>query len=395
MDKAIVLGAGFNAYSLIRSFGSSQIDVVLLSYKKSDFARRSKFVCQRYRVPYPGTDRTGLLNFFLNHAKTFKDGFLIGSDDPSVTFISQNREVLSKQLFVAHESWKVIGRIINKHRLYAHAKRIGVPVPKTIVPNDGLNPSEITGAMAFPCIVKPFQSTRFAEIYHKKVLIAHDAAQLFQALQDAKRHAIDVMISEIIPGADTRLCHYRSYIDRRGNVLAEMCTRKVRQHPQGFGMASAAKTIPIIPEIRTQARKLLSALGYRGESSAEFKWDPRDQQYKLIEVNVRPVLPEEHFAAAGVNFPQLAYQDLVKDFRRPVNRYVLDLYWVNNFHDTIGYIQRLGKKADHIGCKQFLMPYRRRHLVCVPFGDDPLPFIAALIDTCRRFFAKLGKSRQA
>jgi predicted ATP-grasp superfamily ATP-dependent carboligase len=395
MNKAVVLGTGFNAYSLIRAFGSAKIYVVHLSYKPSDFARRSKFVCQWHRVPSPETDGPALLKFLLYHSKIEKGAFIIGSDDASVIFLSKNREMLSKRFIPAHESWEVIGRIINKDRLYKNAKDLGVPVPMIIIPKKGDDPSQIAASMNFPCIVKPFQSTRFAGIYRKKVLVAHNPGQLNQALMDTNRHGLDVMISEIIPGEDTRLCHYRSYIDSSGCILAEMCTRKVRQHPPGFGMACAAKTIPIAPVIRDQAMKLLRGLCFRGESSAEFKLDPRDQQYKLMEINVRPVLPEEHFAAAGINFPSLAYQDLVNGIRTPCDRYELGLYWINNFHDTIGYIQSLGKKGGRVKLRQFLKPYRHRHLVCVPFGDDPKPFMAALFETFYRFGIKIWKSLHA
>ena len=135
---------------------------------------------------------------------------------------------------------------------------------------------------------------------------------MIEKFAEARHHELDVMVSEIIPGADSDLYHYRSYIDSQGSILAEMCTKKLRQHPPGFGVACVSKTIPMIHEIRQLALKLLRHFAYQGESSVEFKLDNRNNRYNLMEINIRPVLPELHFVAAGINFPFITYLDLVE-----------------------------------------------------------------------------------
>lgn len=389
MNKALVLGAGFNALSLIRTLGSAGVDVVHLSHKPFDFARHSRFVYDWHKVPSPVTDGPSLLNYLMNHSRIAKASLLIGSDDPSVIFISKNRNILSNRYIPAHESWDVIQPIISKDLLYKKAKDLQVPVPKVIIPTKGDSLSRVAASMVFPCIVKPYQSTRFSAIYGKKVLVANDPDELLRMLMDANRNGVDVMISEVISGSDERLCHYRSYIDSKGDILAEMFTRKVRQHPPSFGMACVAKTIPAIPEVRMLSRRLLKNMSFKGESSVEFKLDPNDGQYKLMEINARPVLPEEHFAAAGINFPFLAYRDLVENIRESYEKYELDLYWINNFTDTMEFIKSLLKNSGDINFSRFIEPYRNRHLVCVPLFDDPKPFIAAFYETCYRLFTKI------
>ena len=51
------------------------------------------------------------------------------------------------------------------------------------------------------------------------------------------------------------------------------------------------------------------SISYRGIFSAEFKYDARDRQFKLIEINARPWWYVEFAALCGVDVCRLAYQD--------------------------------------------------------------------------------------
>jgi len=56
---------------------------------------------------------------------------------------------------------------------------------------------------------------------------------------------------------------------------------------------------------------MLRALDFHGFANIEFKRDPRDGQYKIIEVNARHNLSALLAVRCGVNFPLLQYRHLV------------------------------------------------------------------------------------
>ena len=56
-------------------------------------------------------------------------------------------------------------------------------------------------------------------------------------------------------------------------------------------------------------RKILSAVGYRGIFSAEFKRDERDQQFRILEVNARVWIYVEFAGRCGVDVVSMAYRD--------------------------------------------------------------------------------------
>ena len=57
--------------------------------------------------------------------------------------------------------------------------------------------------------------------------------------------------------------------------------------------------------------RLLRALEFHGVSQVEFKRDPRDGRYKLMEVNPRLWQWHGLAAACGVDIPRIAYWDLL------------------------------------------------------------------------------------
>jgi biotin carboxylase len=57
--------------------------------------------------------------------------------------------------------------------------------------------------------------------------------------------------------------------------------------------------------------RFLAALGFHGISQVEFKRDPRDGRYKLMEINPRLFQWHGLAAACGVDLPRLAYCDLL------------------------------------------------------------------------------------
>jgi len=113
-------------------------------------------------------------------------------------------------------------------------------------------------------------------------------------------------------------------MSRDGKLLGVFTGRKLRQKPPHFGVCRVGECEYVEPII-CHGAKLLKALGFFGTSQVEFKYDHRDGQYKLMEVNPRSWswigLPIEMginlpFAtlcdSLGVDFP---FQPMIKDKR--------------------------------------------------------------------------------
>jgi biotin carboxylase len=98
-------------------------------------------------------------------------------------------------------------------------------------------------------------------------------------------------------------------VARDGEALGVFCGRKLLQDPSAIGTARVAEA-RWVDEVVEQGLALLRGLGFHGASQVEFKRDPRDGEYKLMEVNPRLWRWHSLAAACGVNLAYIAYCDV-------------------------------------------------------------------------------------
>lgn len=393
MKKVIVLGAGYGALSVVKALNMRGIQVILLCTARDDHAYCSRFVSERIIIPDPVDDSDGLLGLLMETRENLDGALLIPTLDEYVIFISQNRMRLKERYVFTVQDWRVVGRIVAKSQLYLQAQKDNVPVPRFFLPDSIEFLVKRQREFSYPFILKPNETHKFDRLYGRKNFIVRDFQKLIELFKDIQNNELEVMMCEIIPGKDSSIYSYRSYIDSQGDVLAEMCTQKLRQYPAGFGQGSVVRTIPLIPDIRDHALKLLRNLSYVGESSAEFKLDYRDNQYKLMEINVRPVVTEWLFVKAGINFPYITYLDLMENIRIPSLDYCQDIYWIHNYWEAVNFLTSL--RAGKLDLKEFLTPYWKKKVFVVPFSDDPKHFLIETYCNCKRALKKAVKAQRS
>jgi predicted ATP-grasp superfamily ATP-dependent carboligase len=91
----------------------------------------------------------------------------------------------------------------------------------------------------------------------------------------------------------------------------------MRQHPREFGRAATYVETIEHPEIEELSERFLRAIDYYGLVEVEFKQDPRDGQFKLLDVNARIWGFHSIGVPAGVDFPYLLFADQVG---KPIDR---------------------------------------------------------------------------
>lgn len=374
MKKAIVIGCDKVGLGVIRSLIAAGVKIIAIPTEDYEFAHFSRFVSARTEIISPIKENEKLLNTLRDLASDWSGALLMPTNDAAVEFVAKNIESLSKQYVTSIEGWNIIKQILNKGLLYRQAQKLGIPIPRVFFPDSVEYLWQIKNELSFPCLIKPCETHKFFPVFSKKLFVIKSFEELCKKFEEIQRHKLEIMISEIIPGNDDSLYQYRSYVNVQGNIIAEMCTQKIRQHPPNFGVARVSRTIPIIKEIKDMALTLLRSYSFRGWTSSEFKFDKRDNKFKLMEVNVRATLPERLFFAAGINFPYIIYMDRVNGVNIPLQSYTCNIYWIDNFMDILGFFK--WRKIENYGFKEYIRPYlKKKKVFCVPFFNDPLPFI--------------------
>jgi predicted ATP-grasp superfamily ATP-dependent carboligase len=120
------------------------------------------------------------------------------------------------------------------------------------------------------------------------------------------------MVQEIIPGPPHHGFMIRGYLNQQSKLGFLFASQKLRQ-PQLFSIESAQVSIPLTA-VATFCKQLvtyLQKLRYRGIFHAEVKLDPRDNIFKLLEVNPRSGGGSSHPDACGANHILLSYLEAI------------------------------------------------------------------------------------
>lgn len=190
-------------------------------------------------------------------------------------------------------------------------EELDVPHPWTRVV-DG--PAELDGldvTALHSIFLKPRDSQSFMQDFGVKAFRVDSAEDARHRLESIMERGHGLVVQEYLPGPPSYHYFIDGFIDRTGGVRAVFARQRLRMYPPFFGNSTFMRSIPVAevqPAVDSLTR-LLGALDYRGLFSAEFKLDPRDGRYKILEVNARAWWYVEFAARCGVDVLEMSYRD--------------------------------------------------------------------------------------
>ena len=111
-----------------------------------------------------------------------------------------------------------------------------------------------------------------------------------------------------VPGDGQQQFAYCAFF-KDGQATGSMIAQRRRQHPPEFGRASTFVETVDLPLLESYSERFLKEIGYYGLVEMEYKRDPRDGQYKLLDFNARTWGYHTLGQRAGVDFPSMLYAD--------------------------------------------------------------------------------------
>jgi D-aspartate ligase len=193
---------------------------------------------------------------------------------------------------------------------------------------------------------------------------------------EARERGFTTIIQEIVPDSHERVYSLLAYVARDGQPLVTVVGRKVRQGPLRFG-TSAVFEVDYEPTVLDQGLRLLKAAGYTGIAHVEFAQDPRDGEFRVLEVNTRLPVWAALAANEHLDLPRIAYDDLSGREVAPLPTFRGNLTWVYLAKDLHVSLQMARRRE--LGPRQFLSRYLRGPKARAVYArDDPWPAVASL-----------------
>jgi D-aspartate ligase len=382
IKPAVVLATHTMGTGVIRALGTMGVPITAVYYDSGDMGYLSKYVGEKIRVTHPETNEAQFISSLVEYASRFPGSLLIPTSDDTLTAVSKHKDQLEQHYIVACTEWEITRRYIEKVNTYTIAEAAGVPAPKTRVPRSEAELEECSSIMQYPCLVKPSQSHQYFNIFKTKMVQVHNFDKMLATYRQAADAGLEVMIQECIPGDDSQVVNYNSYF-WDGEPLVEFTAQQIRKAPPEFG-APRVVISKEIPEVIEPGRSILRAMNFYGYSCTEFKKDPRDNTYKLMEVNGRHNRSTLLAVSCGINFPWLQYRHLVRGELPSPSRYRTGIYWISLERD-LGYSLKYLRK-ERYSITQYLRPYLRKHVFDVLNWRDPKPFMGRCFYLAKRSF---------
>jgi predicted ATP-grasp superfamily ATP-dependent carboligase len=368
----VVIGGDHPGLAVARSLAPRGIPVIVLDdqYCISSFSRYVEKVIRLENLRDPQKTVDAVLE--VGHRLGLKNWVLFPTRDETVAAFSIHRDLLAKFFRVTTQAWDTVRWAWDKKNTYQLAEQLQIPIPRTWNPKGVQDLDHLCSRL--PLAIKPAVKENFFYATGAKAWRADTPEELKALFQKAARdiRTEEILVQEIIPGDGRQQLSYCAFF-KNGRAHSVLLARRMRQHPREFGRAATYVETIELPAIEELAERFLRAIDYYGIVEVEFKQDPRDGQYKLLDVNARAWGFHGLGQAVGVDFPYALFADQCGIETAPA-RAKPGQGWLRLIPDLAVVARDLFD--GYLGLAAYRDSLRATKVESVFSARDPLPFFA-------------------
>ena len=376
----VVLGSGVTSLGVLRIFARDGLTPYVADSTDS-LLRRS-----RWFRPLPdgvsAREDAGLER--LLSQLTFDRAVLMPCSDSWVSQVAALPAALRQRFPASVPTPETLERFVDKGAFAALLRETKTPHPFSLAVDVATDLDPVPTQVFESAILKPRDSQRFFRRYGVKAVHVKSRDDAAARLQSLRNEGFSVILQEYVPGPATNHYFVDGFVDRFGRICATFVRQRLRMYPRDFGNSTSMVSVP--REAAAPAVASISALlhhaAYRGMFSAEFKLDPRDGVFKVLEVNARAWWYVDFAARCGVDVCRMAYDDALERPVAEVERYAVGRRLVFPYPDyfacrelrRVGALSRWRWLRSWLGAMQPVFAVR-----------DPMPGLVSSTSVLGRF----------
>jgi len=309
----VLVSSQHGGIGIIRSLGRLGIPVYGVHLDLREPAARSRFLKRVFRWDFSSAPTEDSLSFLRDVARQIgRQPLLIATSDITALFLAENAEFLAWEFIFSTPGREVVRCFVSKRQTFDLCHRLGIPTPRTASPQSREEAMNFARATGFPVVMKG-EDGEFLGKRRKRqrVAIVPDENELLELFDlNAATGRPGVILQEYIPGGDDAIWMFNGYFNDRSQCLFGATGRKLRQFPPHRGSTSLG-ICARNDAVEIQTKRLMQAIAYRGPLDIGYRFDARDGQYKLLDVNPRIGSTFRLFAAEnGLDVARALYLDL-------------------------------------------------------------------------------------
>lgn len=311
-ERVLVVGDDMRIFlAVVRSLGRAGKEVQAAPFDWHAPALTSKYIAKVHRLPRysdaPGDWLAGMLKVLDEQ----RIDLVVPCCDRAILPLHAHRDALAAHR-IAIPNAEAMDLLFDKQRTKALACGLGIPVSAGAQLEVGDTAASLAERFGLPLVIKPRRSYWLDRLDSwGKVIIAEDVEEIEGALlsvDDRPRYLAEAFFEG---GVGIGV----SVLADEGTILQSFQHRRMRE---GWGGASSYRiSEPVQPGLLDACRKICASTRLTGVCMFEFRWNPADSSWVLLETNARfwGSLPLP--LSIGVNFPLRLFELLVHGQRRP------------------------------------------------------------------------------
>jgi D-aspartate ligase len=360
------------ALGITRSAGRLGIPVYRVAPERWSPAVFSRYSRGWSRIPRDAT-ADDVLAALRAQRQTTGRAILVPIDDMSSDFVDEHVEELAGDFVFPVQPAGLAQMLSNKREMYELCLAHDVPTPWSAFPGSAQEMLELAEHAGFPVVLKCI-NVADAPPWAPRVRIAESRDELLAGYHTMRgKDTVNVMLQEYVPGNSESVWMFNGYFDAQSECKVGFTGKKIRQSPPYTGVTTLG-VCEGNAAVSDATLRLMKALSYRGILDIGFRYDARDERYKLLDVNPRiggtfrlfvgvnglDVLRAMYLDMTGAEVPATIPQD--------GRRWLVD---PTDLASALAYRAR-----GDVTVKGWLRSYRGVRETAWFAFDDPLPFLA-------------------
>ena len=382
-SAVVILRSGHHGgLGIVRSLGRLGVPVYSVDADYWEPAFTSRYCRGRFvlntEIGPPGASIARLLDV---GQKLGGRPILIPTTDHGAIWVAEHAAVLQQRYCFPRQDAALVRLLCDKARMQDLARRSGVPTAQAVVPRSKEDVEQFLETALFPIMVKATDADRLRRRVGGTKFVIHTARELLELYSKAEdREDPNLLIQEFIPGDDWM---FDGYFDKNGQCLFGVTGKKIRRFPVNTGVTSLGVCLPN-ETVRETTLEFMKAIGYHGILDIGYRYDQRDGQYKVLDVNPRIGCTFRLFTATnGMDVALALYLDMTGQ-PVPLAQAAEGRKWIVEDFDLFSALRAW---RDH---RLLLKDWGRslsgvQETACFAL-DDPLPFLLmGIVDCCELY----------
>ncbi|OGI15942.1 hypothetical protein A3K63_01130 [Candidatus Micrarchaeota archaeon RBG_16_49_10] len=293
---------GLNVFKSLRKRG---VDVTVSGDNKLSCAFYSKYTQNFFVYPRPESSINAYLEKMLEVTKKKRPEMIFPVNDSTLIPISKYREKFMRYTKLPIPDDETILETHNKTKTIKRAIENDIPVPDTHFPKTVKEVERLSMDLEYPVVIKPESSKIWVgnKIAGKMVSYANSPKELVEKYRLLYEMNKPPLIQKLVQGDGYGYFALMNH----GDVRAFFMHKRIREFPPTGGGSSLRESV-YVREVKSLGEKFLKDLGWHGVAMVEFKYDEKDKEFKLMEINGRFWGSLKLAIASGVDFPYLLYR---------------------------------------------------------------------------------------